>query len=61
MVTKKIKDLTKEEVEKICDSHYICDGCPLDISSSASSNRNCVKNIIDMYKEALEKEVEVEE
>lgn len=56
---KQIKNLTKEEVEKICYSRYICNDCPLDIPSSP--RKYCMKNIIDMYKEALEKEIEVEE
>lgn len=57
MVTKKIKDLTVEETEKICDNHYSCDNCPLNTYSYIP----CMKNIIQSCKENLEKEVEVEE
>lgn len=61
MVKKKIKDLTKEEAEKICNKHYVCNECPLDIYFSVSSKRYCIKNIIQSYKEDLEREIEVED
>lgn len=57
MAKKKIKDLTVEETEKICDKHYVCNECPLD----TPSYKPCMKNIIQSYKEDLDKEVEVEE
>lgn len=56
MVKKEIKDLTVEETEKICDKHYVCNECPLD----TPSYKPCMKNIIQSYKEDLDKEVEVE-
>ena len=48
MAKKKIKDLTKEEMRKICKSVKYCDICPLSI---------CSKNV----KKSLNKEVEVDE
>lgn len=57
MMKKKIKDLTVEEVEKICDKQTDCDNCPLDIPSC----RICMKDITIYNIGFLEKEIEVEE
>jgi len=59
MAKKKIKDLTMKEAEKICDSRYICNKCPLSVTSGYYTY--CMKKIILNYKEFLEQEVEVEE
>lgn len=55
MIKKKIKDLTKEEAQKICDKHSVCIKCPLDINSS----KKCMNTIIQNYKKLFEKEIEV--
>jgi len=51
---KKLKDLTNEEMEKICNKHYDkhkrCAGCILNIG-----NDHCMKYL------DLDKEIEVEE
>ena len=46
---KKIKDLTHEEREKICEKHPNCDDCPFDI------------NYEYCFKDKLFAEVEVDE
>ena len=54
---KKIKDLTLEECQKICDNHsyFHCDGCPL-IDCEHHKNYSYYKN-----KHPEEREVEVDE
>lgn len=54
---KQIKNLTKEEAEKICNKSGGCDKCPLNFPSCSY----CAKNIILFNKEDLKKEIEVEE
>lgn len=53
-LTKKVKDLTVEEIRKICSSNA-CNSCPLDSSGV------CRRPIATMYEEILEKEIEVSE
>lgn len=60
MAKKKIKNLTIEEAEKICDKQPVCNNCPLDVPNAYYS-KHCLKNIIIDNKEYLDKEVEVEE
>lgn len=45
---KKIKDLTKEDIEKICDNYWSCRKCPL-------------YNPIGLHDCILEEEIEVDE
>lgn len=59
MAKKKIKDMTIEELEKICDQHRVCNNCPLDTPNAYY--KHCMKNIITDNKEYLEKEIEVED
>ena len=62
---KKIKDLTLEEVKKICDKYYIgynpeynnCLNCPLCIGEEEFGRAICGKYMIDWVNE----EIEVEE
>lgn len=53
---KKIKDLTVEEADKICDKQTCCNNCPLNIRFS----KHCTTMIYNC-KELLEREIEVEE
>ena len=55
MITKQIKNLTKEEIEKICDEQLLCADCPLMLSREV---RLCLND--KGIKENLEKEIEVE-
>lgn len=58
---KKIKDLTLEEVNKICYKNSICSGCPL-MKADKSALCFCYKDIVtDLTKFNLESEVEVNE
>ena len=53
---KKIKDLTREEFNKICSKHSLCPNCPLLYLDM------CMGRIgIIGYKDILEREVEVDE
>ena len=51
---KKIKDLSKEEIEKICRNHNYCSICALSFPDS----RTCLND--RGIKEKLEEEVEVD-
>ena len=51
---KKIKDLTLEEAEKICENQYNCRCCSLFIDID-----NCFKDLL--REEKLEQEIEVED
>lgn len=57
---KKIKDLTKEELESICDKYEYCKTCPLKIKGSCYCMivYLCTKEKIE---KKLENEVEVED
>ena len=57
MTIKKIKDLTEEEIEKICEEQVLCADCPLMLSNK---HRICL-NDDKMIKATLEKEIGVEE
>lgn len=56
-MVKKVKDLTLEEIEKICEEQILCADCPLMLSNK---HRICL-NDDNMIKATLEKELEVEE
>lgn len=51
---KKIKDLTLNEINRICSSRDDCDHCPLYLNLYV-----CMHNLI--YEEKLEDKIEVEE
>ena len=48
---KKIKDLTIEEIKKICRKYMDCEACPLDLSPCPAT----------IYDEDLKREIEVDE
>mgnify|MGYP003294747231 CR=1 FL=1 len=59
MLTKKIKDLTSEEMFKICTSRFLCQGCPLNIGKALDTEeRVCARQIIEFH--TLEKPIEIE-
>lgn len=64
---KKIKDLTLEEMQKICNKHYYCRNCPLFLKQIEGENGfidyQCAHELDYDYidKKELEKEVEVDE
>lgn len=66
---KKIKDLTKEEIEIICINH-LCDNCPLCfgiileecICSRIEYNKKCIKEMFPTgYADFLEREIEIKD
>lgn len=55
---KKLKDLTHDEMLKVCeDNYYDCVGCPLNLSNDFN-NTVCLKDNEDYIKD---REIEVEE
>ena len=53
---KKIKDLTVEELNCVCDKYEYCWDCPLSI------HNNCIFDYVlnkEEYEEKIEKEIEV--
>lgn len=55
---KKIKNLTNEEVDKICSNYECCENCPLYVRFF----RLCkVINYYNNFKKELKQEIEVEE
>ena len=54
---KKIKDLTREEVDKICNKYVSCDGCPFELLNCRDL-RNYLK--FQDHLRILEQEIEVE-
>ena len=57
---KKIKDLTYDEIDDICNNHPFCDKCPF--ATYNKNNFTCLAKILDIpyLVKALEEEVEVE-
>lgn len=56
---KKIKDLNKEELDKICNKYKCCSPCPLQ-----TDNCNCVYYYVldkKWYDKKVKEEIEVEE
>ena len=71
MPKKKIKDLTIEELDKICQEHSSCfDGCPLSsprgnfcgkcLVGYLNYHKNEIKNLKRIIKEYFNEEIEVE-
>lgn len=71
MATKKIKDLTKEEIAVICKEHLSCQGCPLkeqigdhkffhcDILEAYDEHKKHYASIEEFIAKILDQEVEV--
>lgn len=51
---KRIKDLTKEELEIVCDNHSKCNKCPLYLGKSGRYE-GCIKLDVAIFKTALRK------
>lgn len=69
MNKKKIKNLTKEELESICNKHHYCDTCPLEIKVDGLKQQDysiCIKHAIELihledYIKRIDLEIEVED
>lgn len=63
MATKKIKDLTDEEIKNICRNHPNCDNCPLLFVEKGFLPMCLQKIILNKVKieKTLDEEIEVEE
>ncbi len=59
---KKIRDLTNEDVDKICKNYVSCEKCPLYRKTKPLFVRLCEPiKIFNNFKKDLNKEIEVEE
>jgi hypothetical protein len=51
-VIKKIKDLTNDERQEICETAPICDGCSLNVLRANGSGHICVGALLNFIGEA---------
>ena len=63
-MSKKIRDLTDKEIDKICNKQMYCSDCPLYLGEDSDNEEICLRYNYDAFEKALEiadKSIEIEE